>query len=138
LGRWFDDYELAFENREEAERCLRKLNQELGRLRLRLEPAKTKLQSVPQPSDDDWQQRVQTGDRKTIDSRGMVRYFDTAFRFRDRYPDFPRASVCVRNAVCDSMPFAESGQIAQSCLSKLFCPSRGSAKGIRLTLVLAD
>ena len=34
--RWYDDYELAVDTREEAERILKQLNRELGRFRLRL------------------------------------------------------------------------------------------------------
>ena len=39
--RWFDDYELATDTREQAESILKILNRELGKFRLRLNPKKT-------------------------------------------------------------------------------------------------
>ena len=41
--RWFDDYEIAFETRTEAEACLKRLSRELAGFRLRLNPTKTKI-----------------------------------------------------------------------------------------------
>jgi len=46
--RWYDDYELAFDSREEAEEVLKKLNRQLSRFRLRLNPKKNKNHSFPQ------------------------------------------------------------------------------------------
>ena len=52
--RWFDDYELAFDTRAEAEAALKKLSQELGRFQLRMNPKKTRVLELPQTSAEDW------------------------------------------------------------------------------------
>jgi len=49
--RWFDDYELAADTREEAEETLKQLNRELGKFRLRLNPKKTTISRLPSPAE---------------------------------------------------------------------------------------
>jgi len=84
--RWFDDYEIAFNTRNEAEVCLKKLKRELGAFRLRLNPTKTRILDLPRPAEEDWQELlVQTGGTRANSVRGMVRHFDNAFRQRERY-----------------------------------------------------
>jgi hypothetical protein len=132
--RWFDDYELAFETREELDRCLRSLNRELGKFRLRLNQAKTKILALPLPAEEEWQQRlVQTGGRSSIDSRAMVKHFDTAFRLREQFPDSPVLLYALGVLFAVSCPSAKSGRIAQSCLSQAVLSEPGAAqKGFAL------
>jgi hypothetical protein len=54
--RWFDDYEIAFDTRAEAQACLKRLRAALGRFRLRLNPGKTHVLELPRPAQEEWQQ----------------------------------------------------------------------------------
>jgi hypothetical protein len=127
--RWFDDYEIAFETRDEAESCMRRLGKELDSFRLRLNPIKSRIIELPNPADEEWQQLlVQTGGRSQIDSRGMVQHFDAAFRLRERYPDSPVLLYALGVLFGITLPSPKVGQIAESCLSQAILSEPGAAQ----------
>lgn len=49
--RWYDDYEFAFNDRDEAELTLKTLTRELAKFRLRLNPKKTSIEQLPLPAE---------------------------------------------------------------------------------------
>ena len=61
--RWFDDYEISFDTRGEAEACLKRLSRELARFRLRLNATKTKIVELPQAAGEEWQERFSSNRR---------------------------------------------------------------------------
>jgi hypothetical protein len=132
--RWFDDYEIATETFEKAERYMNSLRKELSRFQLRLNPAKTRIEKLPRPSDEEWQQAlIQTGGRNNLDSRGFVKHFDTAFRFRERHPDSQVLLYALGVLFGIPCPHVESGKIAQSCMTQALLAEPGAAqKGFAL------
>jgi hypothetical protein len=105
--RWFDDYEIAFSTRDEAEACLKRLTAELSRFRLRLNATKTKILELPQASADEWQDRlIQTGGQANGSNRDMLKHFDTAFRLREQF--LMRRSCCIHLEFCSVSPHQSS------------------------------
>jgi hypothetical protein len=64
--RWFDDYEIAFDTRDEADAALKKLSQELSKFRLRLNAKKTHVMKLPQPAEEEWQRVLKDESRDLI------------------------------------------------------------------------
>jgi hypothetical protein len=81
--RWFDDYEVACDSRQEAEGTLARLVDALDEYRLRLNPAKTEILPLPMPTQDGWQDALhKAGSISFASANEMVRYFDSVFRIR--------------------------------------------------------
>ncbi len=88
--RWFDDYEIACDTRDEAEQVLARLNRELGAFRLRINQNKTKIIQLPSPSQEEWQQILREQSESDLNSpQNMAQYFDTAFRLHHTFPESP-------------------------------------------------
>jgi hypothetical protein len=121
--RWFDDYELAVDSREQAEEILKKLNRELGRFRLRLNPKKTTISRLPSPTQDQWQQSLrQAGTARFTTPQSMIQYFDIAFRLREQFPDEPIMMYALGLLFKLQRPAPEVARIAQSCITQsLLC-----------------
>src|ERR1017187_1438482 len=127
--RWFDDYEIAFDTRSDAEACLKGLSRELGAFRLRLNPTKTRIVELPRAAEEEWQELlVQSGGARANNIRGMVRHFDTAFRQRERYPDSPVLLYALGVLFSLKCPVPEVGRIAQSCLTQAILSEPGAAQ----------
>jgi hypothetical protein len=127
--RWFDDYEVAFDTRTEAEACLRRLKKELAAFRLRVNPSKTKIVQLPEPAEQEWQELLmQSGGTRANTVRGMVRHFDTAFRERGRYPDSPVLLYALGMLFGIKCPSNDVGRIAQSCLTQAILSEPGAAQ----------
>jgi len=127
--RWFDDYEIAFETRTEAEACLKRLSRELAGFRLRLNPTKTKIVQLPQAAEEEWQERlIQTGGHPISNARHMVKHFDTAFRLREQFPNSPVLLYALGVLFGLRCPTAEVGRIAQSCLTQAVLCEPGAAQ----------
>jgi len=132
--RWFDDYEIAFDTRNEAESCLKRLNKELSAFRLRLNPAKTKIVQLPQAAEEEWQHiLIQTGGGRINNPSAMIRHFDAAFRLRDQYPESPVLLYALGILFGLRCPNSDVGRIAQSCLTQAVLSEPGAAqKGFAL------
>jgi|SRR5271165_4231515 len=127
--RWFDDYEIAFDTRQEAEACLKRLRRELGTFRLRINPAKTTITQLPQTAEEEWQELlIQSGGTRANNIRGMVRHFDTAFRQREQYPDSPVLLYALGVLFGLKCPDPKVGRIAQSCLTQAILSEPGAAQ----------
>ncbi len=127
--RWYDDYEIAFDTRGEAEACLKRLSGELSRFRLRLNHAKTKIVELPQASGEEWQERlIQTGGHAIGNTRDMLKHFDVAFRLRDQFPTFPVLLYALGMLFSLRCPTVDVGKIAQSCLTQAVLCEPGAAQ----------
>lgn len=88
--RWFDDYEIACDSQEEAEKYLALLTKELDTFRLHLNPQKTNIVRLPSPSQLFWQtELLQRAKLRLQSAREMVEFFDLAFSLREQAPDEP-------------------------------------------------
>jgi len=107
---------------------------ELGKFRLRLNPAKTKILQLPQAAEEEWQQvLIQAGGRRIGSTRDMVKHFDTAFRLREQFPDSPVLLYALGVLFALRCPTSEVGRIAQSCLTQaLLCEPGAAQKGFAL------
>lgn len=86
--RWFDDYEIACDTYQQAEETLARLSGELAAFRLRINPKKTRIVPLPNPSQEEWQQVLRERSEVNLNvAQNMVQYFDTAFRLRSSYPE---------------------------------------------------
>ena len=129
--RWFDDYELATDTREEAEAILKQLNRELGKFRLRLNPKKTTISRLPSPAQDHWQQTLRTF--RISNSQSLVQFFDTAFRFRDQFPDEPVMMYALRLLFKIHTPAHDMARMALSCITQaLLCEPGAPQKAFAL------
>ena len=127
--RWFDDYEIALDSHEEAEAVQRRLITELGRFRLRLNTIKTEIVALPLPANDEWQDLlIESGARRIVNDRDMVKYFDFAFRLRDRYPKSPILNYAAGILFRLKCPSQDAGRIAQSCMSQILLCEPGAAQ----------
>lgn len=127
--RWFDDYEIAFDTRTEAEACLKRLSSELAGFRLRLNPIKTKIVQLPQAAEEEWRERlIQTGGHPIGNVRDMVKHFDTAFRLRDQFSDSPVLLYALGVLFGLKCPTPEVGRVAQSCLTQAVLCEPGAAQ----------
>jgi Reverse transcriptase (RNA-dependent DNA polymerase) len=127
--RWFDDYELAFDTNDQAEATLKKINRELGRFRLRLNAKKTAISTLPRPAQDEWQEVLkQVGAVRFKDPREVVRYFDAAFRLRERFADVPVLLYALGMLFKVACPTQSVGRIAQSCITQALLCEPGVAQ----------
>jgi hypothetical protein len=128
--RWFDDFEIAFDSRVEAENGLKVLRRELDKFRLRLNPAKTRIEALPQPSQEDWREILyQTAKVKFDNPHDMVKYFDTAFRLREKFPDSSVLSYTLGVLFKLNCPKSyDVGRIAQSCITQALISEPGVAQ----------
>jgi hypothetical protein len=127
--RWFDDYEIAFDTREQAENGLNILRRDCDKFRLRLNPAKTRIIKLPQPTEDDWRSLVYETARVKFDrAHEMVRYFDTAFRLREQFPEAPVLAYALGVLFKVTKPGDEAGRIAQSCVTQAILAEPGAAQ----------
>jgi hypothetical protein len=127
--RWFDDYEIAFDTREQAENGLKILRREFDKFRLRLNPAKTRIIKLPKPTEDDWRSVVYETARVKFDRpHDMVRYFDTAFRLREQFPEAPIFAYALGVLFKVTRPADEAGKIAQSCITQAILSEPGATQ----------
>lgn len=129
--RWFDDYEIAFDTREQAESGLKTLQGELARFKLRLNPAKTKIVELPGATQESWQhQLLSAGRTKFRDPRDMVEHFDTAFRLREIHPEAPILLYAVGVLFGITCPGEKTGRIAESCITQALLAEPGVAQKV--------
>ena len=132
--RWYDDYEIAFDTRTQAEAGLRKLTAELRRFRLRLNPYKTAIKELPLPSQDEWQDLlVRAASGRFARPNEMVKYFDAAFRLRQSFPDSALLSYSLGILFRLECPPSDVGRVAQSCITQsLLCEPGAAQKAFAL------
>jgi hypothetical protein len=127
--RWFDDYEFACDSRADGERILATLRRELGRFRLRLNPAKTFVSALPLPVEDEWRDiLLESGKRPMDTGRDMVRFFDSAFRVRASYPDAPVLLYALGILFKVRYPSGDAEDVAISCITQALLAEPGVAQ----------
>jgi hypothetical protein len=132
--RWYDDYEIAFDTRGQAEAGLKKLTEELRQFRLRLNPHKTAIVELPLPSQDEWHDvLVRAGASRFSTPTEMVKYFDAAFRLRQRFPESALLSYALGILFRLDCPAPDVGRVAQSCITQsLLCEPGVAQKAFAL------
>jgi len=126
--RWFDDYELSFYTRDEAERALAKLTRELEKYRLRLNPAKTYIVPLPEPTDDEWYATIKARSRWLTTERDFIDYFDVAYRMSHAFQAAPVLKYTVGLLFKISAPRQDVGRIAESAISQIVLREPGAAQ----------
>ncbi|MFO0643816.1 MAG: RNA-directed DNA polymerase [Polyangiaceae bacterium] len=127
--RWFDDYEIACDSRQEAETALLELRQSLGRFNLRLNPKKIEIVELPIPSSDGWQLTLVEASRGIqLGHRNMVRFFDTVFHLRARHPDVPIFTYALGLLFRISSPTEPVLRVAESCIAQALLSEPGCAQ----------
>jgi hypothetical protein len=84
--RYYDDYELTFENRSRAEEALAHLQRILTSYELDLNPTKTAIRELPVASERSWILRIRDyefGTKRTTQQR-IISFFDDVFELRAR------------------------------------------------------
>lgn len=129
--RWYDDYEIAFDTREEAEKGLTKLRQQMDQFKLRLNPAKTRILELPTNSQPSWQHQLtltEMAGARFRNANDVVRYFDSAFTLREQYPDSAVLTYAIGTLFKIEQPDADVGRIAQSCITQALLAEPGTAQ----------
>jgi Reverse transcriptase (RNA-dependent DNA polymerase) len=127
--RWFDDYELSFDTYEEAENGLQRLKQELARFHLDLNLGKTGIISLPQPVDENWREDILDAAKGSFSKPNrMVRFFDTAFRLREKFPESPVLMYALGALFKVPKLTDQVSRIAQSCITQAVLCEPGAAQ----------
>jgi hypothetical protein len=127
--RWYDDYEIACDSREDAEEILARLILELGAFRLRVNPIKTAIVPLPIPSQQEWQQILREQSEANLNvAQNMVQYFDTSFRLRDKYPDSPVLLYALGILFKLRCPNTRSGEVAFSAITQTLLAEPGASQ----------
>lgn len=127
--RWFDDYEFACSSTSEAEDILQRLTKILDSYRLRLNPHKTRILALPQPSGDGWQDELRRLAKLSFASTGnMVSYFDQAFRLSVSSPGDPVLMYAIGALFRVRPPTPELQRVAQSCITQALLSEPGCAQ----------
>lgn len=131
--RWYDDYEVACSDRQEAEAALKSLRAALAHFKLRPNLLKTSIVSLPAASGDGWQAELSRLSEDAVRrSASMAKYFDRAFQMAERSPGSPvlmYAMGCLFEArPPDSYAFEVAlGAITQAVLSEPGCAQKAFA-----------
>jgi len=127
--RWFDDYEIACCSRQEAEELLVALTRLLDTYRLRVNPKKTRILDLPEPSGDGWQDELRALSGKAFRSTAnMVSYFDYAFRARLVHSDDPVLLYAIANLFKVASPLKQVSKVAESCITQAVLAEPGCAQ----------
>jgi hypothetical protein len=127
--RWFDDYEIPCDSRDEAEQVLARLNRELSAFRLRINQTKTKIIQLPSPSQEEWQQSLREQSDPDLNvTQNMVQFFDTAFRLHRRFPESPVLLYALGILFKLPCPTVDSGRVALSALTQALLAEPGAAQ----------
>ncbi len=127
--RWFDDYEMAFDTRDQAEVALRELTAELRKFRLRLNPKKTFILPLPCPIGDEWQTSLyEAGKKNFYKPEQIVDYFDLAFRLREENPDSSVLWYALGRLFSISRPSTDLWRVAQSFITQSILAEPGAAQ----------
>ena len=127
--RWFDDYEISCETREEAERVKAKLETELRSYKLRLNPTKTNITDLPRPVEDEWKEPIlERSKARMTTAEDMVRYFDVAFTQRRRFPVYPVLLYAIAVLFRLRRPIGDAGKVAQSSITQALLAEPGCAQ----------
>jgi hypothetical protein len=132
--RWFDDYEIACDTRDEAEQVLARLSRELAAFRLRINQNKTKIILLPSPSQEEWQQILREQSEADLNiAQNMVQYFDTAFRLHSSFPESSVLLYALSILFKLRCPNTSAGRIALSATTQALLAEPGAAqKGFSL------
>jgi hypothetical protein len=128
--RWFDDYEVACDSHEEAERLLSHIVEELHKFRLRINPAKTRIVPLPVPVvNDEWQRAMPDGAKRPLGTASeMVHYFDIAFSYRQRFPESAVMLYALGALFRLRVPRPGTERVAQSGVTQALMAEPGCAQ----------
>jgi hypothetical protein len=132
--RWYDDYELCCDTKEEAENLLTRLVGHLRAFNLRPNVGKTAIERLPIPTQEDWQvllsQQSNTAFKHPTE---MVAFFDAAFSLRAKYPGSPVLLYALGLLFKLRNPGTDVGRVAQSGITQALLIEPGTAqKGFAL------
>ena len=87
--RYIDDYECYCETREEAERFILKLEQELRKYLLNLNPTKVKVEELPLAYQDQWVIHLRNvlPSKRKLTPMDIMNFLDLAVDLQKRYPE---------------------------------------------------
>ena len=127
--RWFDDYQIACETWDEAEQILARLSHELSAFRLRINQNKTKIISLPSPSQEEWRQILREQSEPDLNiAQNMVQYFDTAFRLHRKFPESAVLQYALGILFKLRCPMVSTGKVALSALTQALLAEPGAAQ----------
>jgi hypothetical protein len=105
--RFYDDIELAFDSRAEAEAAIPKLERALAQFELRLNPTKTSIDALPQGLGESWTADIRSFEfrQKSQHQRlDLIRYFDLLFELIGK--------GCSETVVAYAMSRLDSGDLS--------------------------
>lgn len=127
--RWFDDFEITCDTREEAEAVLASVTKALRSFNLRTNAKKTAICALPQPAHEHWQQAIATHMNRPLHTpNDVVLFFDHAFRIRDEFPESPVLMYALGTLFKIRNPTVEMGRVAQSGIAQALLGEPGTAQ----------
>jgi len=127
--RWFDDYHLSFDTRDEAERCLARLKRELHRFRLRVNPNKTRIVPLPEPTENHWGDALHDHVAEALKTRrGILKYFDLAVTLHNQFPSDAVLMYAIGGLFQEKPPRDDVARIAQAAITQAMLGEPGVAQ----------
>jgi hypothetical protein len=127
--RWYDDYEIACDTAEEADRVIDQLSRALQNFNLRLNWRKTRAEKLPAQSQDEWQHELASeSGRRFKSANDMVEFFDAAFRLHKKQPDAPVLLYALGLLFKVSHPSEWVARVGQSCVTQALIGEPGCAQ----------
>lgn len=127
--RWFDDYEISCDTREQAESIQARLRGELSKFRLRANPLKSSIVELPRPAQEEWQQALLGASKLSLRrAEAMVAFFDTAFRLRETNPESPVLLYALGLLFSIACPESHVAGVVQSGVTQAILSEPGVAQ----------
>jgi hypothetical protein len=129
--RWFDDYEIACASFEEAERALSDLQAQLSSFRLHLNPLKTRIVELPDPTLDFWQGDLLATARRLPErplASQMLEFFDQAFALRHANPGVPVLNYAIGLLFRIGAPTSQAARVAASAITQAMLAEPGTVQ----------
>jgi len=132
--RWFDDYEFGCDTRDDAEHLLSRLQRELERFKLRINPRKTQILEPPRAAADEWHDSLLDASKRAASSpHAMVRFFDVAFGLAEQFREVPVLLYAIGALFRFTQLRPEVLRVAESCITQALLSEPGCAqKGFAL------
>jgi hypothetical protein len=127
--RWFDDYELSCDTKEEAEFVLTRLVQILRTFQLRPNVEKTAIERLPVATQDEWQAVLSRQSNSPFKHPNeMVGFLDAAFSLRTKYLGSPVLLYALGLLFKLRDPGPDVGRIAESGITQALLMEPGAAQ----------
>jgi hypothetical protein len=142
--RFMDDFEFVFPTRGEAEVGLARLECELAKFELAINPRKTSIEELPTDLERPWLSGVRrmAGDaEQQLSALWLIEYFNTIFDLKRQFPYDPVLAfgiACLRSAEIERVTNNTTWELFQSLLAQSALAEHGAMEALLFFLNKAE